>query len=54
MKRDCSISWGYIVRKMKEKFGIEPDSDDQYAMYELEKCIEVIWNEFIDVDEVTE
>lgn len=51
MRQDCCISWGYIVRKMEEKFGIEPSSDDEYAMCELEKCIDIIWNEFIDKDE---
>ena len=55
MRRDCSISWGYIVRKMEEVFGVKPDSDIKYSYAEIETRMNYIWSEFIDVDdEVTE
>jgi len=51
VRQDCSISWGYIVKRVEEEFGIKPDSDDMYAMCEIEKLIELIWDKFVDEDD---
>lgn len=42
---DYSISWEYIVNKMKEK-GIEPDSAEKHPFHYFEQILQEIWNEF--------
>lgn len=51
MRKDCSISWNYIVRKMEEVFGVKPDSDIKYSYAEIETRMNYIWSEFIDADD---
>lgn len=45
---DYSITWSYIVQKMEDKFGINPNSDEKFSMGEIERYIENIWNEYAD------
>lgn len=40
------ITWGYIVRKMEERFGIKPTSTEEFSMGEIKRYMESIWNEF--------
>lgn len=49
---DYSISWQYIVLAMEERFGIAPGSSKKISMGKIERCIETIWNEYVDkIDE---
>ena len=41
-----TITWKYIVNKMKEKYGIKIDSDEKFSMRELNVYIESIWDDF--------
>ena len=46
MTQDYSITWQYIVEKMKEKYGIQPDSTEKLSFGEIEAYLEYIWNEY--------
>jgi len=48
MTQDYSITWQYIVEKMKEKYGIQPDSTEKLSFGEIEAYLEYIWNEYFD------
>lgn len=49
MTMDYSITWAYIVDAMKEKFGISPDNTDKHSFYEIERMMDIIWNDHVDV-----
>lgn len=42
---DYSISWEYIVNKMKEK-GIDPDSTELHEMGFFRRKLDEIWTDF--------
>lgn len=46
---DYSINWKYIVDKMEEKFVLKPDSTEKLSMGEIERKIEKIWGEYVDI-----
>lgn len=46
---DYSINWKYIVDKMEEKFGLKPDSTEKLSMGEIDRKIEEIWGEYVDI-----
>lgn len=43
---DYSISWGYIVKRMQEKFGVAPDDFVRVPYAEIREMIEQIWTEY--------
>lgn len=43
-----TITWKYIVERMKSKYGFDPDSLEQLSMGELERYIQDIWMELFD------
>lgn len=45
---DYSITWSYIVEQMSTRFGIALDSEEKFSMWEIERNIDLIWNEFLD------
>ncbi len=45
---DYSITWGYIVSVMREKFGIAPDSDEKFAYGDLSRKLNQIWSDYFD------
>ena len=45
MMEDYSITWKYLIDKMKEKYGINPDSTERYSFGEIEYKLECIRNE---------
>ena len=45
-----TISWGYIVNRMKNKYGISPDDREKFSMAEINQYIENIWDEYCDED----
>ncbi len=46
---DYTLNWKYIVDKMEEKFGLKPDSTEKLSMGEIERKIEEIWVEYVDI-----
>ena len=40
---DDQITWGYIVQKMQEEYGIGPHSEEQISMALLEARLDLIW-----------
>lgn len=48
MTQDYSITWQYIVEKMKEKYGIQPDSTEKFSFGEIKAYLECIWDEYFD------
>ena len=48
MVSDYGISWSYIVDRMKSRFGIKPDSKEKYSMGEIDRNIDLIWDEYFD------
>lgn len=45
---DYSITWKYIVERMKSKYGFAPDNTEQLSMGEIERYIQDIWMEIFD------
>lgn len=45
---DYTITWKYIVERMKSKYGFAPDSSEHLSMGELELYIQAIWQELFD------
>lgn len=45
---DCSITWNYIVQRMKDKFGINIDNDEKLSMSEIQAYIDDIWDEYVE------
>lgn len=43
---DYTISWGYIVKRMQEKFGVAPDDFVRVSYAEIRGMIEQIWTEY--------
>ena len=41
------ITWKYLVEQMKERFGIEPDSEEKYPMGLLESKLDEIWDDYV-------
>ena len=50
---DYSITWGYIVERMKTRYGIRVDSTERFSMGEIEAYLEDIWSEFVDMIDKT-
>lgn len=46
---DYSLNWKYIVDKMEEKFGLKPDSTEKLSMGDIQRKIEEIWVEYVDI-----
>lgn len=46
---DYSLNWKYIVDKMEEKFGLKPDSTEKLSMGDIQRKIEKIWEEYVDI-----
>ena len=46
MKQSLTLTWDYIVEQMKEKYGIRIESDEQFSLFEIEACIEKIFNDY--------
>ena len=46
---DYTINWKYIVDKMEEKFGLKPDSTEKLSMGDIQRKIEKIWEEYVDI-----
>ena len=46
---DYSISWGYIVARMKSLYGISPDDDNPVAYGDIEKRMNHIWREYFEI-----
>ena len=42
---DYTIRWDYIVDRIRERYGIPPDSDEKFSIGEIEVMIEEIWEE---------
>lgn len=49
MKVDYSISWGYIVSRMESLYGTTPDSEEKFAMGDIERRINYIWQEYFEM-----
>lgn len=43
-----TITWKYIVERMKSKYGFAPDSTEQLSAGELERYIQGIWEELFE------
>lgn len=43
---DYSITWGYVVQKMKEKYGICVESNEKFSFGELMLYMNQIWDDF--------
>lgn len=39
---DYTITWQYLIEKMKEKYGISPDSTERFSLGEIEYKLECI------------
>lgn len=48
MMEDYSITWKYLVDKMKEKHDINPNSTERFSFGEIEYKLECIWREYYD------
>ena len=46
---DYSISWAYIVDRMKSRFGLNPDNEDKLSFGEIEKYLGDIWVEYFEI-----
>ena len=46
---DYSISWAYIVDRMKSRFGLSPDNEDKLSFGEIEKHLGDIWAEYFEI-----
>ena len=46
---DYSITWAYIVKRMKSKFGISIESEEKFSFGEIQKYIDDIWNEYFEM-----
>ena len=44
---DYSITWSYIVGRMKTKFGISSKSNEKFSMHEIEAYLDDIWSEYV-------
>lgn len=40
-----TLTWGYIVRKLDEKYGIRLDSDERFSFKEITLYIEDLYDE---------
>jgi len=57
MNDDFRITWAYVVKRMKEKYGIDPDNTDLRSVGDIELRVDNIWVEFYNKkmgEEVTE
>ena len=45
---DYSLTWEYIVKQMREKYGIKIDSTEHFSKREITKYIEGIWDEYFE------
>ena len=45
---DYSISWAYIVARMKSLYGVSSDNEDKIAFGEIEKRLAYIWQEYFE------
>ena len=45
---DYSITWGYIVEQMEEKFGLAPDSHEYHAFGDIRRYMDIIWDDFFE------
>ena len=43
---DYSITWGHIVKRMEQRFGISPRSEEKFSMHEIDVYVEKIWDEW--------
>lgn len=43
---DYSITWGYVVQKMKEKYSICVESNEKFSFGELMLYMNRIWDDF--------
>ncbi len=43
---DYSITWGYVVQKMNEKYGICVESNEKFSFGELMLYMNRIWDDF--------
>ena len=43
---DYSITWGYIVKKMEEDYGLSPKSEEPFAFGDLVRYVNYIWDEY--------
>ena len=46
---DYSISWGYIVARMKSLYGISSDDDNRVPYGDIEKRMNYIWQEYFEM-----
>ena len=46
MNDDFRITWAYVVKRMKEKYGIDPDNTDLRSVGDIELRVDNIWVEF--------
>jgi len=49
MTFDYSITWAYIVSRMKSKYGFSPDNEESISFGELQAYIEDIWSEYFEI-----
>ena len=45
---DYSISWKYIVDKMRDKYGISPDNEEKVAFGKITALMLDIWDDYFD------
>ena len=45
---DHSITWKYIVEKMRDEYGISPESEEKLSFAEIEAYMNKIWDDYID------
>lgn len=48
MMEDYTITWQYLVEKMKEKYDIQLNSTERFSFGEIEYKLGCIWREYVD------
>lgn len=46
---DYTITWGYIVSRMESLYGLKPDDEERFSMWDFERRIAYIWQEYFEI-----
>ena len=45
---DYSITWKYIVDKIRDEYGISPESEEKLSFGEIEAYMNKIWDDYFE------
>ena len=45
---DYSVTWGEIVSRMQEKYGLAPDSEEKFSFGDLSGKMNAIWDDYFE------